>query len=134
LWAPLTALLGMVFGLVAGSLSFFFIAFCMSPRILWSIVRPLWTQPLPKRSAASRTGNDNIDNDPCVMCCQCCLGSINECFWLLAIPFKLAATLVVFVFVLLYIPVALLLGLVQGTIAGLLLSIWRLCTDVFTWW
>ena len=118
LWAPITALVGMLFGALLCALSYFAIALCLAPRVLWSVVRPLWTSPLPTRAAAPRTGNERIDNDPCVMCFQCCLGSMNECFWLLAIPFKLAATLVVFVFVLLYVPLALVLGLGQGLVAG----------------
>jgi hypothetical protein len=116
-WAPFVALLGLAVGAAVGAVAYFFIALCLAPRILWSIVHPLWTQPLPSRARA-RTGNARVDGDPCVMCMQCCVGSISECFWLLAIPFKFAASLVVFVLVLLYVPVALLVGLVAGAAAG----------------
>lgn len=46
LWAPFAALFGIVFGLAFCCVAFMFISLCLSPKLLYCLIRDLWSEPL----------------------------------------------------------------------------------------
>lgn len=114
-WAPITALLGIVVGLAMCCIAYLFIALCLSPKLIISLIMDLWKEPL--MGQANRTPRRNID-DPCYQMCMCCWESSQDLCAVCDIFFRMCMSFCIFLGVILFIPLACLIGLFEGGIAG----------------
>jgi len=115
LWAPFTALLGVVIGLAFCVTSFTLIQLLLTPKIVFSLIYQMWSEPIrdPERSK-----RDTNSDDVCYQLCMCCWHSCLDLGLCFVILFRLIMTLFFFVGAILFIPIAVIYGLVRGVASG----------------
>eukprot|EP00040_Diaphanoeca_grandis_P032397 m.196197 g.196197 ORF g.196197 m.196197 type:complete len:559 (+) comp32611_c0_seq1:53-1729(+) len=115
LWAPFTALFGVIFGMVFCLLSFMLIQLCLTPKLFFSMCYQMWSEPIRDPSREQR---DSGSNDVCYQLCMCCWHSCLDLGLFFVIMFRIVMTFVFFIGCILYFPIAIIYGMWRGVWSG----------------
>lgn len=116
-WAPLCALVGIVFGLVFCILAFTLLSLLLGPKICGQNLYNMWSEPLDPDRAPRNTGGSE-DGDVCIQLCKCIWYSAQDLCLFCVVIFRVLASCGIFVGSILFIPLAILYSVWIGLSSG----------------